>query len=93
MFNTPAKPYTEVQLLQNENQKLQKKNNHLFGTSRLLENANANLQETLRREDDRKRKSQLTQARLNSELVRRGNQIRSLELELYQERKKVTGRR
>jgi hypothetical protein len=39
------------------------------------------------------KESQLARARLNGEVVRRGNQIRFLELELYQKRTKVTGRR
>ena len=93
LSSTPAKPETKVKLLQNEIDNLKKKNKHLTGTSRLLENANGNLQKTVRQTDDRLKESQLTRARLNGEVVRRGNQIRSLEYELYLERKKVTGRR
>jgi FtsZ-binding cell division protein ZapB len=93
LSSTPAKPETKVKLLQHEIDNLKKKNKHLTGTSRLLENANGNLQKTVRQTDDRLKESQLTRARLNGEVVRRGNQIRSLEYELYLERKKVTGRR
>ena len=93
LFSTPAKPDTKERLLLREINTLTKKNKHLTGTSRLLENANANLQKTLRDSDARTKESQLARARLNGEVVRRGNQIRFLELELYQKRTKVTGRR
>lgn len=93
LFSAPVEPDTKVRLLLHENDILTKKNKHLTGTSRILENANGHLQKTLRESDARMKESQLTQAKLNGEVVRRGNQIRSLERELYQERTKVTGRR
>ena len=93
LFSAPAEPDIKVRVLLHEIDTLTKKNKHLTGTSRLTENANAHLQKTLRESDARMKESQLAQAKLNDEVVRRGNQIRSLERELYQERTKVTGRR
>ena len=93
LFSTPAEPATKERLLLREIDSLTKKNKHLTGTSRIVENANANLQKTLRESDARMKESQLARERLNGEVVRRGNQIRFLELELYQKRTKVTGRR
>ena len=93
LFSNPAELATKERLLLREIDTLTKKNKHLTGTSRIVENANANLQKTLRESDARMKESQLARERLNGEVVRRGNQIRFLELELYQKRTKVTGRR
>lgn len=93
VFNVPAKPETEVDRLLLENKKLKRKNKHLFGSGRNQENVNTFLRQALRRSQDRNTESQLAQERLNGELVRRGNQIRSLEFSLIQERNKVKGRR
>ena len=91
--NVPAKPVTEVEHLLLENKKLMRKNKHLFGFGRNQENVNTFLRQALQRSQDRDTESQLAQERLNGELVRRGNQIRSLEFALSQERNKVMGRR
>ena len=93
LSSVPAKPEIEVDRLLDEIKHLKKKNRHLAGTSRNLENANAFLQKTLQRSEDRNPESQLARERLNGELVRRGNHIRSLEFALSQERNKVMGRR
>jgi hypothetical protein len=93
VFNVPAKSETEVDRLLLENKKLKRKNKHLFGFNRNLENANAFLRQALQRSQDRNPESQLARERLNGELVRRENQIRSLEIALIQERNKVMGRR
>jgi hypothetical protein len=91
--NVPAKPETEVDRLLLENKKLKGKNKHLFGFGRNVENVNTFLCQALQRSRDRDTESQLARERLNGELVRRGNQIRSLEFALSQERNKVKGRR
>jgi hypothetical protein len=93
VFNVPAKPETEVDRLLLENKELKRKNKHLFGTSRSQENANAFLHQALWRSRDCYKESQLARERFNGELVRRENQIRSLEIALIQERNKVMGRR
>ena len=93
LTNVPARPDTEVTRLLDENKILKRKNKHLFGLSRNQENANTFLRQALQRSEDRNPESQLAWERLNGELVRRGNRIRSLELALIQERNKVMGRR
>ena len=93
LSNVPARVSTEVERLLSENEKLRKRNRHLSSFSRNLGDANASLQSTLKRAQDRETKIQLTRDRLNGEVVRRGSQIRSLEFELLQERNQARGGR
>ena len=93
LFWSPAKPKTEVDHYLDEINHLKKKNKHLFGQYRNLENANVSLSWELRISQKRDKKSQLDQERLNVELVRRENKIRSMSIERSQERKVVMGRR
>jgi hypothetical protein len=89
----PAKEKTEVDRLLAENKNLKEKFKHTSGHRRRLEDENASLQNTLQREKDRSRESQLAREKLNGELVRRESQIRSLELALNQERNMARGGR
>lgn len=89
----PAKGRTEVDRLLSEKEKLTKKFKHTFGQSRNLEYALAFLQNVLTQYEERYKESQLARERLNGELVRLESQIRSLELELIQERNKARGGR
>jgi hypothetical protein len=93
LFWSPAKPKTEVDHYLDEINHLKKKNKHLFGLHRYLENANVTLNWELQISQKRNNQSQLDQERLNVELVRRENQIRSMSIERSQERKVVMGRR
>ena len=92
-FCTRAKPKTEVDRYLDEINRLKKNNKHLFGQYRNLENANVSLSWELRISQKRNNQSQLDQERLNVELVRRENKIRSMSIERSQERKVVMGRR
>lgn len=92
-FWKPARPMSEVDRVLLEYKKLEKQNRHLFGQSRILEGANGSLRSTMSSLEKRLKESQLVQEKLNDELVRRGNQIRSLEFELHQERNGHKGRR
>ena len=91
-FCTRARPKTEADRYLDEINRLKKDNKHLFGQYRNLENANVSLSWELRISQNRNNKSQLDQERLNVELVRRENKIRSMSIERSQERKVVMGR-
>ena len=93
LSNVPARVSTTAEWLLSENKQLREKNKRLSSFSRNLEDANASLQSTLKWAQGRETESQLTQDRLNGEVVRRGSQIRSLEFELLQERNKARGGR
>jgi hypothetical protein len=92
-FCTPARPKSEVELTFNEMKNLKGRNKHLFGLYRNLENADIALRWELRVSQVRNNESQLAREKLNGRLVRRENQIRSMEFEHAQERKVVMGRR
>jgi hypothetical protein len=88
LTQTPVRRPTEEERLLNENNLLKKKYNHLFGQNRALGENNIFLLNRLGLMETQKQESQNTQASLNGELVRRGNQIRSLERRLWEERKR-----
>jgi hypothetical protein len=93
IFCTPGRPKTGIELALDENRRLKKTNKHLHGLYRNLENADISLHWELKVSQVRNKESQLAQEKLNGKLVRRENQIRSMEFEHTQERKMVMGRR
>ena len=84
---------TESEMLLEENEVLLEKVKKLSGQNRYLEDVTSFQQETLQRAEARETKNQLTQEKLNGELVRRGSQVQSLERALLEERSKARDRR
>jgi hypothetical protein len=87
------KPKTEEQYLREENEKLTRKCKHLSANCRQLQDVNTFLQGEQKRTDRCEKQSQLSQERLNEELVRRDKLIRSLERQIQELRSKERGRR
>jgi len=93
MFCSTVRQKTEVDGYLAEINHLKKDNRHFFGQNRNLENAIVTLSRGLQESQKSNKESQLDREKLNVELVRRENKIRSMSIERSQERKVVRGRR
>jgi hypothetical protein len=91
--NSYTKPKSEEENLREKNEELTRKCKRLSGHCRHLQDVNTSLQEKQKRSERRERQSQLSDAELGGELVRRNKLIRSLERQIQELRSKRRGRR
>lgn len=91
--NSYNRPKTKEEILRENHEELMKKYKRLSGHCRHLQDVNTSLQGKQKRSERRERQSQLSDAELSGELVRRNKLIRSLERQIQELRSKRRGRR
>ena len=80
-------------MLEEENEALEKKNKHFFGSNRLLQDQSSSLQSQLGEAQKRTEKSHLSQEELNGKVVRQKKLLRSKDFEIMDLRSKLKSRR